>query len=1762
MSYEHPALHTAGIFMNFTTGVAPRLEIPQLIARIARPLVLGLVAWTGGMAAETVSIQVNDRTATEGINADIAVVTVSRSVATAASLTVQLNTSGTATKGVDYGEVPTSVIIPANATSTLMHLHPIDDAIAEVSETVVIGIAANAAYAIGSPNSATIDLRDDEPAEISISATDGAAGEQSANTGTFTVTRKGKAEQVLYIPVMWVGTALPGLDYQAAPVLVYLSSFAATGTITITPIDDAVAESDETVIATLQPGTGYRVGGSGTATVTIGDNEQPVVTVVASDASGAETGGNTGTFRFERTGNKATAITVGYSTAGTASAGSDFTALSGSVVVAANAASALVTVAPIDDALKEGTETVQVTVAPGTGYVVGSTSTALVSLAEDEQTVSIVATDRVGFEPGTNTGLFTVTRASTNLSASLTVTYSIGGTATSGSDYTALTGSVIIPAAAATASITVTPLDDATAESMETVIATVTAQSAYAIAGPSSATVEIGDNESTLPTITASGTQSVTESGTCSLSLSRTGATGTSLVVTYQVSGTAIPGQDYAVLGGTATFLAGSASVAIPLTLMNDSLSEGSETIVVSVVSAGSHLLGTPATVTVTITDDDAESISLTVLDSTASEPVLASGTGQFQINRAGNLASALTIPIVVTGSAVLGADYAPITHVTLPAYAASALITITPLADTLVEDDETVVVTLGSGSGYSLAPPFTGAVTIQDDEAPLVSIIASDAIAGEGGGDTGIFLVSRTGRKDTALTVPITRSGTATSASDFTALAASVTIAANSASTAVTVTPINDALQESPETVMVTIGSGTGFTIGSPTTATVSIVDDEASVSLQVVDLYAREGASPGAFAIQRTGSLSAALTVNLGVSGNAVAGTHYQALPTTVTIPVNSSTIIVPVIAINDAIWRAETMVQVGISAGSYAIAQPSSGTVLVADDDNRPPVVMVQMQTPDQSSTTMTLDASGTSDPNGDALTYRWSIYGAGVLSTTAQLAYDFKLLSGKIIELLVSDGKHSVVRYYPVVYVNVPTTITSGDLSTDGGVLIVDATTLTMDGVHQYLVGRVINGGVITHNACSITTMSSLSLTFEKQVFVDATSKLNASAKGLPKGMAIGTYGAAMFNAAQGASGGSHGGYGVNSSGTEVTNEVYGAFDNPSEVGSGGANLASFPGNSGGGLIRLTAGALILNGGIEANGQSSATGGNANYSGGAGGGIYINVGFFSGNGTVHAQGSPCSFYPGGGGRVALFHASGTVDPTKLSAAGGHLNRSQPANTSAGAGTVFVKLASSAFGTLIIDNNHGTTLVSNYQTMPRTPWYFGNRLIGIDDPTAYQVVLQVRNQVVAVVDATPAVITLKNGSVVDRSRMITSKVVADAWSLTNGAALNSPSTTPSAISKLEISVAGTLSIDATSKIDVTGSGCPKGYQWSPSGPTAIGAAAALSGGSYGGYGVNYSATQTTNEVYGSFDNPNEVGSGGAGFTGHPGNSGGGLVRMTAGSLTLNGTIEANAQSTSTGGGGTYLGGSGGGVYINVGSFSGGGTIQAQGSPCITTPGGGGRIAVFYGSGIIDPTRFSAAGGHANRNQPTSYAGGGAGTVYTKKSGNVFGELRIDNLGVVQAVPTPLYYPVKASALPGTQPICPEDFSLLILNGGSYAVFGDAYAFDYDRDGLKSWEEFALGTAPRDLDTNDNGIPDGIETSLGNGVIVLDSDGDGVSNAIEAARGTNPFLVDSDGDGVNDLIDVFPTNPSASTWPAPPITDTTPPVITVTSPAGIIKL
>ena len=127
-----------------------------------------------------------------------------------------------------------------------------------------------------------------------------------------------------------------------------------------------------------------------------------------------------------------------------------------------------------------------------------------------------------------------------------------------------------------------------------------------------------------------------------------------------------------------------------------------------------------------------------------------------------------------------------------------------------------------------------TDTVTVAVQPASLVTLAVSVPQATEAG-TAGVFTVSRTGETSGPLTVQYVVAGTATAGADYQPLAGTVLFGAGAASATITVTPIDDELLESNESVVVTLSAGSGYGVGSPASASIAIVSDDLPPDLVV---------------------------------------------------------------------------------------------------------------------------------------------------------------------------------------------------------------------------------------------------------------------------------------------------------------------------------------------------------------------------------------------------------------------------------------------------------------------------------------------------------------------------------------------------------------------------------------------------------------------------------------------------------------------------------------------------------------------------------------------------------------------------------------------------------------------------------------------------------------------------------------------------------------------------------------------------------------
>ncbi|MBD2033543.1 hypothetical protein H6F76_00490 [Leptolyngbya sp. FACHB-321] len=660
----------------------------------------------------------------------------------------------------------------------------------------------------------------------------------------------------------------------------------------LTPASGAAAQSQSFVIPAYNPSTVSFTQGTGGGTLTPGQTQPFTVTRAGGDTTQP--------------------LTVNYITGGTAQPGVDYQPLSGSVTIPAGQTSATV---PLSAIQKTGTTaapatTLSLTPAAGTGYdATGATPISYDIPAYTPSTVSVSSPSNGGAIPAGGSVPFTVTRTG-DTSQPLTIPYTIGGTATPGTDYSQLPGSITIPAGAtsATQTITTPTKNGSTAEPSETIVLTPQSGTGYSVDltggtityqtaayTPSSVSATPGTGGSTIPQGTTGG-----------FTISRTGDTSQPLPVSYTLGGTAQNGTDYNSLPGSVTIPAGQASVTVPVTVpaATGSAATPAKDIQVA-VSPGNGYAPDATTPTTTLT---IPAFAPSMVDfGTGNGGTLTPGSTSdgFTVTRSGDTTKPLTVGYTVGGTATPGVDYGQLPGtVTIPAGATSATVPLSafPQSGTAAEGEEDVQITLQPGNGYAPSSTAPAVYTIpayspnaNGNSAVTVSVPAGQDTILTPGTSTDGFTVTRTGDTSAPLPINYTVGGSGVSGTDYNPLSGTVTIPAGATSATV---PLGIPAGATPgRTVAIAVTPGSGYDQGTNSTVTYTVEPQTAVAPTEGVIGIGFDSSIPAFVLTRDGGDLTRPLTVPVDFSGTGVSGVDYAQLPNAVTFGSGQKSATVPV-------------------------------------------------------------------------------------------------------------------------------------------------------------------------------------------------------------------------------------------------------------------------------------------------------------------------------------------------------------------------------------------------------------------------------------------------------------------------------------------------------------------------------------------------------------------------------------------------------------------------------------------------------------------------------------------------------------------------------------------------------------------------------------------------------------------------------------------------------------------------------------------------
>ena len=573
------------------------------------------------------------------------------------------------------------------------------------------------------------------------------------------------------------------------------------------------------------------------------------VTIEFSQATGSDdedSGGNLPVLFV--TGNVlvSTTVTVTDAGTGTATSGVDYDFTSPQVVdipigtYLAGSSIPIPTLAITGDTAVEPNETLNLGLSGETGNAtLGAQTTTTYTITNDDVFIAtILATDNTATEAGLTTGTYTVSLDVANSSGSaLLVGYTVGGTATPGDDYAALSGTVSIPNGSDQATITLTPVDDLDVEAAETVIVTLSAGAGYTVGAPASGTVTITSDDVapdpiSISDVTLAEGDGATTNFIFTVSVDGGGNAASTIDFDYTtVDGTATTADgDYVLNAGSGQITAGTPSTTITVVVNGDTTVEPTEGFTV-VLSNPVNATLTDGTGAGTITNDD--SATLTITNESVPENVVG-GNMVFTVTLNNAVAGGTQVAYAFTNLTATGSgiDYDNTGGNLLFAGNASETqdITVAINNETIIEGDETFRVTLGIPTNGVTVTGSPAIGTILNDDAAVATITATDNLATESPASTGTFQVNIGSVNNTGSPIPVnyTVTGTATPTADYAALSGTANVANGQQIATITVTPVDDAEIEEDETVIVTLAAGAGYSIGAPNSATVTVESED----------------------------------------------------------------------------------------------------------------------------------------------------------------------------------------------------------------------------------------------------------------------------------------------------------------------------------------------------------------------------------------------------------------------------------------------------------------------------------------------------------------------------------------------------------------------------------------------------------------------------------------------------------------------------------------------------------------------------------------------------------------------------------------------------------------------------------------------------------------------------------------------------------------------------------------------------------------------
>jgi hypothetical protein len=620
---------------------------------------------------------------------------------------------------------------------------------------LVAGAAAAATLLLAVPAPATAA----QSPTVTINNVTVVEGTGGTSNASFTIQVAPHPRACCSLQVNWAtapGSATAPSDYTTSSGTVSLTRTVFSKVVTVPVITDTTHEATETFVVNLSNlvGSPGQIGDAqGLATIT-DDDPLPLLSVNDVSVTEGNADTTTATFTASLSATSGKSVTFDWTTtAGSATAGVDYVAASGSRTIPAGATTATVGITVNGDLVDESDETFGITLSNPGNATIGDGS-GLATIVDDDA-VPVLSVNDVSVtegNAGTTTARFTVTLSAASGKAVTFDWSTAAGSATAGVDYVTANGSRTTAAGATTATVDITVNGDTLPELDET-FRLILGNPGNATIGDSVGVGTIIDDELEAVIDIDEPTLVEGQSGTGTLGFSVTLSHATAIPVTVDwntAPGTASDGTDFLGASGTVTFLPLDISETVQVTVNGDLNYEWDETLTLDLSNGTGAPIGDAQGIGTIVNDDTLPIASVT--DASIIEGNAGTSRLSFTVSLAGASDVAASVDYATTGTAATaGSDFVSASGaLTIPAGTTSGTVHVVVNGDVTYESNETLSLMLSNPTDATVGDG-TAQGTILNDDKRATSITLKVVRKPRALTATGLLEPTRSGHRVTA---------------------------------------------------------------------------------------------------------------------------------------------------------------------------------------------------------------------------------------------------------------------------------------------------------------------------------------------------------------------------------------------------------------------------------------------------------------------------------------------------------------------------------------------------------------------------------------------------------------------------------------------------------------------------------------------------------------------------------------------------------------------------------------------------------------------------------------------------------------------------------------------------------------------------------------------------------------------------------------------------------------------------------------------------